>query len=108
YDERDHAEVIALRQAGEKAWGSTRYINFEPFGSTGRTGPRTSALISAKIKHVFGAMDDPNPAVCGRGYAALDRAGIGVSLGLSEAEAKKLNEDFAKWITTGLPFITMK
>lgn len=108
YDERDHAEIVALRQAGEKAWGGTLYINYEPCCTTGRTGPCTTALISAKIKHVFGAMDDPNPAVCGRGYAALERAGIGVSLGLFEAEAKKLNEDFAKWITTGLPFVTLK
>ncbi|HKQ85216.1 MAG TPA: bifunctional diaminohydroxyphosphoribosylaminopyrimidine deaminase/5-amino-6-(5-phosphoribosylamino)uracil reductase RibD [Candidatus Acidoferrales bacterium] len=108
YDDRDHAEVVALRHAGEKAWGGTLYLNFEPCCTTGRTGPCTSALISAKLKHVFGAMDDPNPAVCGRGYAALERAGIGVSLGLCEAEAKKLNEDFAKWITTALPFVTMK
>jgi diaminohydroxyphosphoribosylaminopyrimidine deaminase/5-amino-6-(5-phosphoribosylamino)uracil reductase len=108
YDERDHAEVVALRQAGEKAWGATLYINLEPCCTTGRTGPCTAALISAKIKQVFGAMEDPNPAVSGRGYAALERAGIGVSIGLSEAEAKRLNEDFAKWITTGLPFVTLK
>lgn len=108
YDERDHAEIVALRHAGEKAWGGTLYINYEPCCTTGRTGPCTTALISAKIKQVFGAMDDPNPAVCGRGYAALERAGIGVSLGLFETEAKKLNEDFAKWITTDLPFVTLK
>jgi diaminohydroxyphosphoribosylaminopyrimidine deaminase / 5-amino-6-(5-phosphoribosylamino)uracil reductase len=108
YDERDHAEIVALRHAGEKAWGATLYVTYEPCCTTGRTGPCTTALISAKIKHVFGAMDDPNPAVCGRGYAALERAGVKVSLGLFEAEAKKLNEDFAKWIATGLPFVTMK
>jgi diaminohydroxyphosphoribosylaminopyrimidine deaminase / 5-amino-6-(5-phosphoribosylamino)uracil reductase len=108
YDDRDHAEVVALRHAGEKAWGATLYINFEPCCTTGRTGPCTAALISAKIKQVFGAMEDPNPAVLGRGYAALARAGIGVSVGLFEAEAKKLNEDFAKWVTTGLPFVTLK
>lgn len=108
YDERDHAEIVALRHAGEKAWGATLYVTYEPCCTTGRTGPCTTALISAKIKHVFGAMDDPNPAVCGRGYAALERTGVKVSLGLFEAEAKKLNEDFAKWITTSLPFVTMK
>jgi len=108
YDDRDHAEVVALRQAGQKAWGATLYVNLEPCCTTGRTGPCTAALISAKVKQVFGAMEDPNPAVSGRGYAALERAGIGVSVGLCEAEAKKVNEDFAKWIMTGLPFVTMK
>jgi len=108
YDDRDHAEVVALRQAGQKAWGATVYVNLEPCCTTGRTGPCTAALISAKVKQVFGAMEDPNPAVSGRGYAALERAGINVSVGLCEAEARKLNEDFAKWITTGLPFVTMK
>lgn len=108
YDDRDHAEIVALRQAGERAWGATLYTNLEPCCTTGRTGPCTAAIISAKIKQVFGAMDDPNPAVSGRGYAALDRAGIAVRLGLCEAEAKKLNEDFAKWISTGLPFVTLK
>jgi diaminohydroxyphosphoribosylaminopyrimidine deaminase/5-amino-6-(5-phosphoribosylamino)uracil reductase len=108
YDDRDHAEIVALRQAGEKAWGATLYINLEPCCTTGRTGPCTAAIISAKVKQVFGAMEDPNPAVSGRGYAALERAGIAVSVGVCEAEAKKLNEDFAKWIITGLPFVTMK
>lgn len=108
YDDRDHAEVVALRQAGQKAWGATLYTTLEPCCTTGRTGPCTAAIISAKIKQVFGAMDDPNPAVSGRGYAALERAGIAVRLGICEAEAKKLNEDFAKWASTGLPFVTLK
>ncbi len=108
YEQRDHAEVVALRQAGEKAWGSTLYVTMEPCCTTGRTGPCTAALISAKIKQVYGAMDDPNPAVSGRGYAALSRAGVAVHFGLCEAEAKKLNEDYTKLVTTGLPFITLK
>jgi diaminohydroxyphosphoribosylaminopyrimidine deaminase / 5-amino-6-(5-phosphoribosylamino)uracil reductase len=108
YADRDHAEIVALRQAGDKAWGATLYVSLEPCCTTGRTGPCTTALISAKVKQVFGAMDDPNPAVSGRGYAALERAGIDVHVGLLEAEAKQINEDFAKWVTTGLPFVTLK
>jgi diaminohydroxyphosphoribosylaminopyrimidine deaminase/5-amino-6-(5-phosphoribosylamino)uracil reductase len=108
YDQRDHAEVIALRQAGEKAWGSTVYVTLEPCCTTGRTGPCTAALISAKVKQVYAAMEDPNPAVAGKGFAELKRAGILLHVGLMEEEAKKLNEDFAKWITTGLPFVTLK
>jgi diaminohydroxyphosphoribosylaminopyrimidine deaminase / 5-amino-6-(5-phosphoribosylamino)uracil reductase len=108
YEQRDHAEILALRQAGEKAWGSTAYVNLEPCCTTGRTGPCTAALISAKVKQVYAAMEDPNPAVAGKGLAELKRAGILVHVGLLEDEAKKLNEDFAKWITTGLPFVTLK
>jgi diaminohydroxyphosphoribosylaminopyrimidine deaminase/5-amino-6-(5-phosphoribosylamino)uracil reductase len=108
YDERDHAEVIALRMAGSKAWGATAYLNYEPCCTTGRTGPCTAALISARVKQVFAAMEDPNPAVSGRGFEMLHRAGIGLNVGLFEDEARKLNEDFAKWITTSLPFVTLK
>ena len=108
YDKRDHAEVVALRNAGEKARGATLYLNLEPCCTTGRTGPCTAALISAKVTRVYAAMEDPNPTVAGRGFEALRRAGITVSVGLCEEEAKKINEDFAKWIKTGLPFVTMK
>jgi len=108
YEERDHAEIIALRQAGEKAWGATLYTNLEPCCTTGRTGPCTAALISAKIKQMYGAMEDPNPAVTGKGYAELERAGISVNVGLCADEAKTLNEDFAKWVTTGIPYVTLK
>jgi diaminohydroxyphosphoribosylaminopyrimidine deaminase/5-amino-6-(5-phosphoribosylamino)uracil reductase len=108
YADRDHAEIVALQQAGSKAWGATLYVSLEPCCTTGRTAPCTTALISAKIRQVYGAMQDPNPAVSGKGYEALDRAGIAVQVGLLESEAKKINEDFAKWITTGLPFVTLK
>jgi diaminohydroxyphosphoribosylaminopyrimidine deaminase/5-amino-6-(5-phosphoribosylamino)uracil reductase len=108
YEDRDHAEIVALRQAGEKAWGSTLYVTLEPCCTTGRTGPCTAALISAKIKQVYVAMEDPNPAVSGRGLAMLERAGMAIHRGLNEAEAKKLNEDYARWVLTGLPFVTLK
>ena len=108
YDRRDHAEIIALKQAGKKARGATLYISLEPCCTTGRTGPCTNAIIAAGIKRVVAAMPDPNPAVAGRGLAQLRRAGIDVAVGVHEAAARELNEDFAKWIRTGLPFVTLK
>jgi diaminohydroxyphosphoribosylaminopyrimidine deaminase/5-amino-6-(5-phosphoribosylamino)uracil reductase len=103
-----HAEMIALEKAGAKARGATLYINLEPCCHTGRTGPCANALIAAGVRRVVAAMRDPNPAVSGRGFARLRRAGIRVDVGLCEAEAKRLNEAFAKWIRTGRPFVTLK
>jgi diaminohydroxyphosphoribosylaminopyrimidine deaminase/5-amino-6-(5-phosphoribosylamino)uracil reductase len=103
-----HAEVIALEKAGKKARGAALYINLEPCCHTGRTGPCTGALIAAGVRRVVAAMRDPNPLVAGRGFAQLRRAGIRVDVGLCEAEAQGLNEPFAKWIRTGLPFVTLK
>jgi diaminohydroxyphosphoribosylaminopyrimidine deaminase / 5-amino-6-(5-phosphoribosylamino)uracil reductase len=108
YDRRDHAEIIALQQAGERARGATLYVTLEPCCTTGRTGPCTKAIIAAGIGRVVACMKDPNPAVAGRGFAELKRAGVNVSVGLDEEEAKRLNEAFAKWIRTGLPFVTLK
>ena len=108
YDARDHAEIIALRQAGDRARGATMYVTLEPCCHQGRTGPCTKAIIAAGVSRVVAAMADPNPQVAGRGFAELEGAGIGVRRGESEAGAKTLNEDFAKWIRTGLPFVTLK
>jgi diaminohydroxyphosphoribosylaminopyrimidine deaminase/5-amino-6-(5-phosphoribosylamino)uracil reductase len=108
YDRRDHAEIVALKKAGKQARGATLYITLEPCCTTGRTGPCTKAIIAAGIKRVVAAMPDPNPAVAGRGFAQLRRAGIEVTTGLHEAAAREINEDFAKWIRTGLPFVTLK
>ena len=108
YDKRDHAEIVALRQAGEKARGATLYVTLEPCCTTGRTGPCTQAIIAAGIKRVYAAMEDPNPAVAGRGFEELRGAGVEVHSGIYEEKARELNEDFAKWIRTGLPFVTMK
>jgi diaminohydroxyphosphoribosylaminopyrimidine deaminase / 5-amino-6-(5-phosphoribosylamino)uracil reductase len=107
YDKLDHAEIVALRQAGEKARGATMYVTLEPCCTTGRTGPCTKAIIAAGITRVVAAMKDPNPAVAGRGFAELKNAGIDVQVRDEEA-AKRLNESFAKWIRTGLPFVTLK
>jgi diaminohydroxyphosphoribosylaminopyrimidine deaminase/5-amino-6-(5-phosphoribosylamino)uracil reductase len=108
YDRLDHAEIVALKKAGKKARGATLYITLEPCCTTGRTGPCTTTIIAAGIKRVVSSMQDPNPAVAGRGLAQLRRAGIEVSVDIQEAAARELNEDFAKWIRTGLPFVTLK
>jgi diaminohydroxyphosphoribosylaminopyrimidine deaminase / 5-amino-6-(5-phosphoribosylamino)uracil reductase len=108
YDRRIHAEIVALKKAGAKARGATLYVTLEPCCTTGRTGPCTSAVIAAGVKRVVVAMPDPNPAVAGRGIAQLRRAGMQVNVGLMQEEARRCNEGFAKWIRSGLPFVTLK
>lgn len=108
YDQRDHAEIVALRQAREQARGATLYVNLEPCCTTGRTGPCTKAIVAAGVTRVYAAIEDPNPAVAGRGFDELKRAGIEVHAGIYEKSARETNEDFAKWIRTGLPFVTLK
>jgi diaminohydroxyphosphoribosylaminopyrimidine deaminase / 5-amino-6-(5-phosphoribosylamino)uracil reductase len=108
YDHRDHAEIVALRQAGAQARGATLYINLEPCCHKGRTGPCTSALIHAGVKRVVAAIADPNPKVAGQGFAQLRKAGIEVTTGIEADEARRLNEGFARWITSKLPFVTLK
>jgi len=108
FDRRDHAEIVALKRAGAKAHGASLYVTLEPCCTTGRTGPCTKAIIEAGIKRVVAAMLDPNPAVAGKGFAQLRRAGIEVATGVHEEAARQLNEDFAKYIRTGLPFVILK
>src|ERR1017187_5439092 len=109
YDRRDHAEIVALGAAGPKARGASLYVSLEPCCTTGRTGPCTQAIIAAGVKRVYVAMKDPNPRVAGRGLAQLKRAGIKVTLSEKhESFAREVNEDFAKWIRTGLPFVALK
>jgi len=108
YDQRDHAEIVALRAAGESARGATLYVNLEPCCHTGRTGPCTEAIVQAGVSRVVAAMRDPNPAVAGRGLAQLKKAGVTVTAGMSEEVARRLNEAFACWIRTRRPFVTLK
>jgi diaminohydroxyphosphoribosylaminopyrimidine deaminase/5-amino-6-(5-phosphoribosylamino)uracil reductase len=108
YDRRDHAEIVALKKAGKKARGATLYVSLEPCCTTGRTGPCTTAIVTAGIKRVVAAMRDPNPAVSGRGLEELRRAGIEVTCGVSEEEAQAANEDFACWVQTKRPLVTLK
>ena len=108
YDWRDHAEIVALKSAGEKARGSTMYVTLEPCNHTGRTGPCTEAIIAAGVKRVVAAMEDPNPVNSGHGFERLRAAGIEVESGVCEEEARRLNEAFACWIRTSKPFVTLK
>lgn len=103
-----HAEIVALTQAGEKAKGAKLYVTLEPCCHYGRTPPCTKAIIKAGIKEVHMAMIDPNPVVNGKGKAELDKAGIKTIVGESENAAKEINEAYIKYITTGIPFITVK
>ncbi len=108
YDWRDHAEIVALKSAGEKARGATLYVTLEPCNHTGRTGPCTEALIAAGVSKVIAATEDPNPLTSGRGLERLRAAGIEAVSGLLEDEALRLNEGFACWIRTKKPFVTLK
>lgn len=108
YDKLDHAEVAALREAGEKARGATAYVTLEPCSHQGRTGPCADALIAAGVSRVVVATGDPNPAVNGQGLARMQAAGITVETGVLANEARELNDGFARHIRTGLPFVTLK
>ncbi|MFZ0563654.1 MAG: bifunctional diaminohydroxyphosphoribosylaminopyrimidine deaminase/5-amino-6-(5-phosphoribosylamino)uracil reductase RibD [Terriglobales bacterium] len=108
YDGVKHAEVLALEQANASARGGTLYLNLEPCSHQGRTPPCADAVIAAGISRVVCSIEDPNPKVAGQGFAKLRAAGIKVEVGLFAAEAKKLNESFAKYIRRGKPLVTLK
>lgn len=108
YDRRDHAEVVALKNAGEMARGATAYVTLEPCCHTGRTGPCADALVAAGVARVVVATGDPNPEVNGKGLERLGAAGIAVECGAGCEEARELNDAFAGFIRTGLPFVTLK
>jgi diaminohydroxyphosphoribosylaminopyrimidine deaminase/5-amino-6-(5-phosphoribosylamino)uracil reductase len=103
-----HAEIEALKDAGDSARGATMYVTLEPCCHHGKTPPCTLAIIEAGIAKVVLAMTDPNPLVAGKGRTELESAGIGVETGLLENRAKRLNESFVKFVTTRLPFVTAK
>jgi diaminohydroxyphosphoribosylaminopyrimidine deaminase/5-amino-6-(5-phosphoribosylamino)uracil reductase len=103
-----HAEVFALRQAGEKARGADLYVTLEPCCHHGKTPPCADAVIAAGVKRVFAAMEDPNPLVSGKGFGKLRKAGVEVEVGLLGDEARELNRGFIKRVTCGRPFVLWK
>ncbi len=103
-----HAEVLALKEAGDRARGATLYVNLEPCSHHGRTPPCVDAIVAAGIKRVIAAMQDPNPKVAGSGFTRLRAAGIGIEHGLKENEARELNIGFIARMTRGRPWVRMK
>ncbi len=104
-----HAEVIALSQAGERARGATLYLNLEPCSHHGRTPPCVHAVIQAGVARVVAPISDPNPLVAGQGFQTLRDAGIEVVVASEfAAEAAKLNEPFLHFMHTGRPLVTLK
>ena len=103
-----HAEIDALRNARENVAGSTIYVTLEPCGYYGKTPPCTDALIGNKIKRVVIGVLDPNPQVNGKGVEILKQHGIETRVGVLEEECRRLNESHFKYITTGLPLVTLK
>jgi diaminohydroxyphosphoribosylaminopyrimidine deaminase / 5-amino-6-(5-phosphoribosylamino)uracil reductase len=103
-----HAEIVALKQAGADSRGATMYVTMEPHCFQGRTPPCTQAIIDAGIEEIHIAAIDPNPLVAGKGQTALQKAGLKIYMGEREEEALEINEAFNKFITTGMPFVTVK
>lgn len=103
-----HAEIHALKMAGDRARGATLYVTLEPCSHIGRTPPCAEAVIEAGVKKAVIATLDPNPIVAGRGVEMLKEAGIEVKIGVCQQQAVRMNETFNKFITTGKPFVTIK
>jgi diaminohydroxyphosphoribosylaminopyrimidine deaminase/5-amino-6-(5-phosphoribosylamino)uracil reductase len=108
YARRDHAEVVALQQAGERARGAELFVTLEPCCHHGRTPPCVDRIVAAGVRRVVAATVDPNPQVCGRGLETLRQAGVAVECGLLDAQARRLNQPFFHFMRTGRPLVTLK
>lgn len=108
FSEVTHAEIAALRQAGDKARGGTAYVSLEPHAHHGRTPPCTEALINAGIRRVVCPIEDPNPLVSGKGFEELKNAGIEVVTGILREAAERQNEKFICWHRNRRPFVHLK
>ena len=104
----EHAEVIALKNAGAAAEGGTLYVSLEPCNHHGRTPPCVDAIVAAKIARVVIGVRDPNPHVDGGGVEALVKKGIAVTMGVREPQARSVIQPWAKYVTTGLPYVSLK
>jgi diaminohydroxyphosphoribosylaminopyrimidine deaminase/5-amino-6-(5-phosphoribosylamino)uracil reductase len=104
----DHAEVMALKLAGGLAKGCTLYVTLEPCNHTGRTPPCTDEIIKAGIKRVVIGCKDPNPHVAGGGEERLRAAGVEVTVGIREDEAAQVIAPWVKYVTLGLPYVSLK
>lgn len=104
----DHAEIIALKQASEKAKGATLYVTLEPCCHVGKTGPCTEAIVKAGVRKVVVSMLDPNDQVNGKGVRELKRLAVEVETGILEKESQEMNEFFTFWIKNQLPFVLLK
>ena len=103
-----HAEILAIREAGGRTKGATLYVTLEPCSTRGRTGPCTKAILKAGIVRVVAGTCDPNPRHSGRGLSLLKRKGISVKEGVCGAECNEIIAPFRKWISTGMPYVTLK
>jgi len=104
----EHAEIMALNQAGEMARGATMYVTLEPCCHHGRTPPCTESIINAGISEVNIAVADPNPRVSGKGIECLEAAGIKTNIGEYDQKAREINEGYFKYIISGIPFVIAK
>ena len=104
----DHAEIVAIKQAGEQARGSMIYVTLEPCCHVGKTGPCTEAVVKAGIRKVVVGMKDPNTQVNGRGIRELKRLGVEIEEGVCERDCSDLNEYFTFWIKREMPFVILK
>ena len=108
YEQRDHAEIVALKVAGERARGAMAYVTLEPCSHHGRTGPCADALVAAGVSRVIAATVDANPLVAGQGFERLRQAAVAVEVGLCQTDAREINDAFACWVRTCRPLVTLK